>query len=127
MYIWNKNLPWIGTFLERQKEDGGLALLNYMYYYRAANIHKLVFWVQEEVDKDPPSWENMEQTLLQPGITELSDQRPIPLSKRLFTNSPVACWGQFRIHFSCKQLFLKAAILGNSLFPASLIGFPTVG
>lgn len=42
-----------------------MALPDYVYYYRAANIHKLVFWDQEEVDKEAlqeQTWDNTPTT-----------------------------------------------------------------
>ncbi len=47
MYIWNKKILCIRKkYLERQREEGGLAIPNYMHYYWAANIFRLILWVQ---------------------------------------------------------------------------------
>lgn len=41
-------------YLERQKEEGRLALQNYMYYYWGDNLHKLTFCVSDLLDEDAP-------------------------------------------------------------------------
>lgn len=52
-----KNVPRIRKeYLERQKEEGDLSLPNYLYYYWAANIHKLMFWVSDLKDDESPVW-----------------------------------------------------------------------
>ena len=35
------------TVLQKQRNRGGLALLNFMHYYWAANMHKLVYWLKK--------------------------------------------------------------------------------
>ena len=45
-FIWNKKVPRLRrSFLEKSKSEGGLALPNFLHYYWAANIHKVVFWM----------------------------------------------------------------------------------
>lgn len=62
MFIWNKNIPRIRKeYLERQKEDGGLSLPNFLYYYWATNIHKLLFWFTDLSDDETQAWVHLEQ------------------------------------------------------------------
>lgn len=61
-FIWNKNIPRIRKlYLERQKEVGGLALPNFLHYYWASNIHKVIYWVPNFYQGIGPLWAEMEQ------------------------------------------------------------------
>uniref|UniRef100_A0AAY5JXW3 Reverse transcriptase domain-containing protein n=1 Tax=Esox lucius TaxID=8010 RepID=A0AAY5JXW3_ESOLU len=61
-FIWNKTMPGVRkTVLQRCKENAVLALPNFLYYYWAANIHKLVIWYGASIGGGSPSWCLMEQ------------------------------------------------------------------
>lgn len=50
-FIWGGKTPRIRKeFLQRQKSQGGLALPNFRYYYWAANIWKVLYWLQNPKD-----------------------------------------------------------------------------
>lgn len=127
-FIWNKKVPRKRReFLERQKEEGGLALPNYMHYYWAANIHKLLFWVSELDEDENPVWVHIERYASSPVSLRSLVCAPLPLSKHLYTNNPVVCnslkiWMQFRTHFKNRNSLLSAPIYGNHLFDLALGG-----
>uniref|UniRef100_A0AAR2IMM0 Reverse transcriptase domain-containing protein n=1 Tax=Pygocentrus nattereri TaxID=42514 RepID=A0AAR2IMM0_PYGNA len=126
-FIWNRSLPQIRReFLEGQKEEGGLALPNYMYYYWAANIHKLGFWALDPLDEELPAWALMKRRSCNPVSLLSLICAPLPLGKRFSTNNPVVSgslkiWTQLRIHFNMRQALSSAPITANALFPPSLI------
>uniref|UniRef100_A0A1A8LYQ6 Reverse transcriptase domain-containing protein n=2 Tax=Nothobranchius pienaari TaxID=704102 RepID=A0A1A8LYQ6_9TELE len=127
-FIWKKTVPRIRReFLERQKEEGGLALPNYMHYYFAANIHKLLFWVKGLDEDETPIWVHMERYVASPVSLRSLVCAPLPLSKHLYTNNPVISnslkiWTQFRLHFGNRNALLAAPIYGNHLFSPALGG-----
>lgn len=113
--------------MERQKEDGGLSLLRFLYYYWAANIHKLMFWVSKVSDDDSLVWCRMEQYSSNPVSLRSVICSPLPQSKHCWTNNPIisGClkiWLQFRIHFKHKQALVTSPILVNINFALSLTG-----
>ena len=107
----------------KAKGEGGLSLPNYLYYYWAANFHKLMFWV--DVTDESPVWSVMEQHSSNPVSLCSLLCAPLPLSKNYWTNNPVIqgslkIWTQFRIHFKHKQALIASPILANVHFPPSL-------
>lgn len=127
-FIWKKTVPRIRReFLERRREEGGLALPNYKHYYWAANIHKLLFWVSELDEDEIPVWVHMERYASSPVSLRSLVCAPLPLSKHLYTNNPVVhgsikIWAQFRAHFKNRKALLSAPVYGNHLFSPALGG-----
>uniref|UniRef100_A0A3P9J6K5 Reverse transcriptase zinc-binding domain-containing protein n=1 Tax=Oryzias latipes TaxID=8090 RepID=A0A3P9J6K5_ORYLA len=127
IFIWNKKIPRIRKeFLERRREEGGLAMPNYMYFYWAANLYKLIFWGMSKKNENIPLWAIMEQDSYISGSLASVVSSPLPLDKKLIPNNPVILgslkiWQQFRIHFKHKQGLLSAPIVTNVLFPPSFI------
>ena len=125
-FIWNGKVPRIRReFLERRKEEGGLALPNYLYYYWAANIHMLMFWVSDVPENDSPAWLDIEQHTSSPVSLGSLICAQLPLSKRQRTNNPVIqgslrIWSQFRTHFKLKNAFVTSPIRANCNFAPSL-------
>ena len=127
IFIWNNKVPRIRReFLERHKEEGGLALPNYLHYYWAANIHMLMFWVFNVPEMEAPSWLSMEQHAS--GSVSLSSLvcAQLPLSKRQRTNNPIIqgslrVWSQFRTHFKLKNALVSSPVRANCNFAPSLI------
>lgn len=66
-FVWNKSIPRIRkAYLERRKDVGGLALPNFLQYYWAANMHKLMYWVSapyEGGERCGWRWSNIPPTL----------------------------------------------------------------
>ena len=121
-FIWNRKVPRIWKeYLERQKGDGGLYLPKFLYYYWAANIHKLMFWVSDVSDDDSLVWCQMSNPVSLCSLICSS----LLLSKRCWTNNPIisGClktWVQFGIHFKHKQALVTSPILANINFAPSL-------
>lgn len=87
-FIWNKAVPRIRKgFLQRHKKDGGLSLPNFMKYYWAANVHKILFWMSPS--ESQPLWALMEQDASSPTNLAALVCAPLPLSKKYLTNNPI--------------------------------------
>lgn len=126
-FIWNKTIPRIRkAHLEKQKEAGGLALPNFLQYYWAANIYKLMHWVSASYEGGGPVWVEMEQYSALPVSLPSLVCAPLPLSKQRLTNNPIVSsslriWSQFRTHFKHRKAMPSLPISANALFPPSLM------
>lgn len=127
MFIWNKTTPRIRReFLEKKREDGGLALPNFLYYYRATNIQKKLFWLEDPSEPESPSWARMEKYSSSPISLSSLICSSLPLSKHHWTNNVVVqgslkIWFQFRIHFKFRNALVATPIQSNVHFAPSLI------
>lgn len=126
-FIWNKTVPRIRkAFLERQKNEGGLALPNFQYYYWASNIHKVIHWIPHFYQGTGPVWADMEQFTCNPESLPAMLCVPLPRSKKSRTvnpivNSSLKIWSQFRSSFKHKQTLYLLPIVSNGLFPPSMM------
>lgn len=106
------------AFLERPRLEGGLALPNLMCYYWAANLQKIVYWLQAPgTDWCSAEGRSCKQTSLAALITS-----KLPLSPASFSSSPVVTstlriWIQFRQTFNLSGLSIHSPICDNHLFP----------
>lgn len=82
--------------MERQKEHGSLALPNFLQYYWAANIHKLIYWVSASYEGGGAVWAKMEQHSTHPVSLPSLVYAPLPLGKQRLTNNPIVS-GSLRI------------------------------
>lgn len=83
-FIWNKKPARTKKAnLERVKSEGGLGLPNFLFYYWAANIAKLTYWITTFADKEGPIWATMEleSTLPVSPISFLT--APLPLNVKV--------------------------------------------
>ena len=125
-FVWNRTVPRIRqTFLERPRENGGLALPN-LHYYWAANLHALSYWTSNIPEHEAPVWSLMEQHSSSPNSLAALACAPMPISRHYHTNNPIIgsslrIWSQFRVHFGHKKLLLSSLILANPFLPPSLI------
>lgn len=126
-FIWNKSIPRIRkTFLERQKDEGGLALPNFLYYYWSCNIDKVIYWAEHSNQENKPVWVEMEQASCGPVSLFSMLCAPLPLNRKYLTSNPLVTsslkiWAPFRSHFKQKQALSLLPITSNALFPPSLI------
>lgn len=61
-YLWNNKKPRLRkTHLQKSKQDGGLALPNFRYYYWASNLRCLTYWLHYQHDCSGPVWVEMEK------------------------------------------------------------------
>lgn len=124
-FIWDGKIPRIGKeFLQKNRNDEGLALPNFLYYYWAANVQKIIYWMRSSEGTD---WFETESksctaTSLQALVTS---SLPIKIVK--YTSNPVVhftlkIWTQLRQHFKLRQaLLFQSPICNNHAFlPAKL-------
>lgn len=127
MFIWNKTIPRVRkAVLERDRGSGGLGLPNFLYYYWAANIHKLTIWFNTCANGRGPSWVFIEQNSC-PSVSLASLLcAPLPLAvgahtKNLIVRVSLRIWTQFRKHFGHKRALVSMPLTQNVLFKPSLI------
>ncbi len=118
-FIWAGKTPRISKFLlQKNRLSGGLSLPNFMYYYYwAANIQKLVFWVQ---DSSLP-WCNLEAKSCVSSSLPAMVFSSLPMSPSHYTDNPIVCsslkiFFQFRRHFKFTSASTMAPIHKNHLF-----------
>ena len=86
-FIWNNSSPRMKKmYLEVPKDAGGLGLTNFLWYYWAANIVKLIYWIYTYEDKQGPDWVHVE--LLSNPLPTLTSLLPHSGSTQ-FTNPVV--------------------------------------
>lgn len=125
-FIWNGKKPRLRKeHLQKLKQDGGLALPNFRYYYWAANLWCLSFWVHYS-DSNGPAWVEMERlssdSLSLPAVVGAS----IPLPKNLTIGNPIVhnsikICVQFRKHFGLLGMSLFTPMASNNFFPPSML------
>lgn len=129
LFIWNKKPARIRrASLERAKADGGLGLPNFLFYYWAANIVKLTYWITMFADGEGPVWADMElrATLPISPISILTAPLPLNvkasgLNSNLVVQNSIKIWGQFRKHFNLTNTCGFSPIMFNHLFTPSQI------
>lgn len=106
------------TALQRQKYKAGLALPNFIYYYWACNIQKLLQWVHFNKDKSD-SWVLIEYATSQLHLGSLISAALTSLTKQsnLIVSQSIKIWAQFRRHFGLKNTSIYAPIWRNHNFP----------
>lgn len=126
-FIWNKKPPRIKrSTLQRPRISGGMALPNFMYYYWAANIRSLLYWVRS--DAAVPKWTILEGASIEStSLAALLCVR-LPFTQPIssFTSNPVIIhsikiWNQFRRSFSLGGLSQAAPITKNHMFLPSVM------
>lgn len=117
-FLWNGGVPRVRkAVLQRNRSDGGLALPNLMYYYWAANIHKVVYWIHFP-DTD---WCRTEAGSCTSSSLPALAMSKLPLHTPRYTSNPVVVstlkiWTQFRQHFKLTDFSLFSPICNNHLF-----------
>lgn len=105
---------------------GGMALPNFMYYYWAANIRALLYWVRNDVTV--PGWTILEGASI--GSTSLAallcSKLPFTQPISSFTSNPlvlhsIKIWNQFRRFFSLSGLSQAAPISKYHMFVPSVM------
>ncbi len=100
-----------------QRSQGGLALPNFRYYYWAANISKVLYWLQIPKDVWCISEAN---SCISSSLPALALSK-LPLCISLYTQCPVVTntlkiWFQFRQCFGFKDFSITSPICKNHLF-----------
>ena len=110
--------------LERPKGLAGLALPNFIYYYWACNIQKILFWMEDYQPDTSEAWIHLECT---GGPVHLGSVLCTPSTltpqTRLFSNpivlNSVRIWSQFKRHFNLSTMSIHSPIVNNYHFPPS--------
>lgn len=102
-FLWNKKR----IFLQQQKEEGGFGLPNVIFYYWAANVHKIAYWISVPEDQSGLEWVNMERSLNGPTNLGSLACAPLPINLK-YAGNPVFRGSlkiglQCRIHFGLRQ------------------------
>ena len=108
--------------LQKPRNRGGLALPNFMHYYWAANIHKLVYWLKNP-DAD---WCNLEAQSCHSSSLSALVFSSLPLSPSCHSLNPLVqstlkIWIQFRRHFKFSSASFLGPIGNNHLFAPSIL------
>lgn len=126
-FIWNKKQPRIGkNVLQMPRTWGGMSLPNFRYYYWAANIRTLMYWMRSDAD-------NLSWLILEKASIERTSPAALLCSKLPF-NKPISnftsnitvihtlkIWNQFRRSFNMTELLLAAPVTKNHMFAPSII------
>lgn len=122
-FIWVNKVPRISrTVLQGNRCLGGLALPNFLYYYWAANLQKLTFWMHAP----QTNWCLLEaRSCLSTSLPALLCSS-LPLSPSRHSPNPIVLstfkiWNQFRRHFKFMTPSVLAPLSNNHMFPPSLI------
>ena len=122
-FIWDGRNPRVRLeLLQRSRLQGGLALPNLCHYYWAANIQKILYWLQDPV----ADWCQLEATsCISTSLAALvTSSLPLPIAR--FTNNPMVIstlkiWSQFRKNFGFTNLLHISPICNNHLFPPAYL------
>lgn len=126
-FIWNGKSHRINRrSLERPKGLAGLALPNFIYYYWACNIQKMLFWKEDYHPEHSEAWLHLESSncSIHLGSVISTSAPPTPLT-RFFSNpvvlNSVKIWSQFTTHFKLKTMSIHSPITNNYSFPPSIL------
>lgn len=116
-FIWAGKVARIGkSTLQVVRCDGGLGLPNFMFYYWAANIQKILNWLYE----DELDWDKMESLSCHTSSLAALTCSPLPISAVKYLSNTVLStlkiWTQFRKHFKLSNFNLFGLLCNNHLF-----------
>lgn len=122
-FIWgNKSSRISKTMLQRSKSTGGLALPNFMFYYWACNIQKLIHWVEDTPMTDRADWVQLELASCPTLSSLVFSSLPLlgcNLSSNVIVNNSLRIWAQFRRHFGFQAASSLSPITSNHMFTPS--------
>lgn len=120
-FVWNKKVPRMRKqYLQRPSSLGGLSLPNIRFYYWAANIRILKYWLQYEALDPPLTWLVIEANSTKPVSLKALVHSPIhsPYTKNVIVKTSFSIWVQFKQFL--QSLFASAPLAANHVFPPSL-------
>lgn len=113
------------SVVQRHKEVGGLGLPNTIFYYWAANIHKITYWISIPEDQGSLDWVNMESGFSSPADLRSLICAPLPIDLKCAGNPVIKgtlkIWAQCRSHFGMRQAFSCMPLTNNPMFVPSLL------
>ena len=108
---------------------GGMALPNFIYYYWAANIRALLYWIRNDgTYVNSTEWMVLERASI--GSTSpvalLCSKLPFAQPISAFTTNPIVIhsikiWNQFRRTFNLTDLSHATPLIRNHMFVPSMI------
>ena len=105
--------------MQLPKGSGGLAFPNFLHYYWAANIQKLLYWTAETT-ANQPAWVRLEFSSSKASLQSwLCSQ--LPMSVTDISGNPVVIqsfkiWMQFRKHFSLQHGLIQCKLLHRTYY-----------
>ncbi len=100
-----------------------MALPNFLLYYWASNIQKIIYWLSSVDPQNTPLWVQGEQSCTNFKLSSLVCSS-LPLVGNNYISSPnpvlthtLKIWAQFRRHFGLQSPSIVGPIVSNSLFP----------
>ena len=110
--------------LQLPKQVGGLALLNFLHYDWAANIHKLLYWTDKSITNQL-AWVQIETSSSQTSLRAwLCSSLPM-LATAVIANPVVdqslKIWQLFRKHFGLRDCSIYAPLFQNHNFKPSVL------
>lgn len=117
-FIWKNGIPRIKRgFLQRDRSVGGLGLPNLRNYYWAANIQKMILWVQMPT----LNWCEIEASSCPSTSLLALLTSKLPIQSTQYTGNPIVIttlriWSQFRLTFGLKGVSNHTPICNNHLF-----------
>lgn len=110
--------------MQLPKRSGGLALPNFLHYYWAANIQKLLYWTVETA-ANQPAWVQIEfsssKTSLQSWLCSQLPMSASDISIKPVVIQSLKIWMQFRKHFGLKHPSIHAPVSHNHSFKPSIM------
>ena len=105
------------SFLQRQKK---LALHNFLFYYWASNIQKILFWTDHSETDGAPAWVRGEKSCSQFSLSSIVCSS-LPLCVKITSSNPIVShtlriWSQFRKHFGLQEASVLSPIISNIAF-----------
>ena len=117
-FLWEGKAARINkSALQAARQEGGLGLPNFMFYYWAANIQKILsWWYESELD-----WCKMESLSCHTSSLVALTCSPLPFSATNYTSNPVILstlkvWTQFCKHFKLNNFILLGPLCNNHNF-----------
>lgn len=122
-YIWAGKPPRVHkSTLQRTKQDGGLALPNFLFYYWAANIQKIYAWCNSlNIDWCMIEANSCLSSSLSALVFDPNLRRPSKYTTNPIVLSSLKIWKQFCHHFKLNTLSTLMPICGNHLFVPSTL------
>lgn len=121
-FLWGNGTARIRkSILELPKNKGGFALPNFLHYYWACNIQKIVYW-RNNLNSEPPCWAYLEQSSARLSLhSVICSQLPLPtnISSNLVVSHSVKIWTQFRKQTGLHRFSTLSPIIKNHSFAPS--------
>lgn len=127
-FVWSGRPPRLRKqYLQSPKKLGGMALPNFKFYYWAAHLKIIQFWLHSGSQLLSSVWLGMEHSSCKPFSLSALAHSPIksPIknyTKNVIIKTTVKIWNQFRRSFDLQTYSILAPITANHSFPPSLIG-----